>query len=196
MTITTTKPDSSQPAAEMAIDLFDNWFDPIETEVRTRADDSRLITPETTPHSIPTNLATPHDDTQRPTDIGSRRRLRIGQRPVARRGQCPRHHELAQPAEARLVAEAGYIFGLPIVMNYGTMYEHAVDRSSAQFKAPFNELKRDRSDLVLCPRHGGQMKIRTPAAAIHKRWSHGQSHKFSGAIGALQPWSVFRNLVS
>jgi putative transposase len=37
MTSTTTKPDSSQPAAEMAVDLFDNWFDPIETEVRTRA---------------------------------------------------------------------------------------------------------------------------------------------------------------
>ena len=33
----TTKPDSSQPAAEMAVDLFDNWFDPIETEVRARA---------------------------------------------------------------------------------------------------------------------------------------------------------------
>jgi hypothetical protein len=25
----TTKPDSWQPAAEMAVDLFDNWFDPI-----------------------------------------------------------------------------------------------------------------------------------------------------------------------
>ena len=37
MTSTTTKPDSSQPAAEMAIDLFDNWFDPIETEVRAWA---------------------------------------------------------------------------------------------------------------------------------------------------------------
>ena len=37
MTITTTKPDSSQPAAEMAVDLFDNWFDPLETEVRARA---------------------------------------------------------------------------------------------------------------------------------------------------------------
>jgi hypothetical protein len=34
MTNITTKPDSSQPAAEMAVDLFDNWFDPIETEVR------------------------------------------------------------------------------------------------------------------------------------------------------------------
>jgi hypothetical protein len=29
MTSTTTKPDSLQPAAEMAVDLFDNWFDPI-----------------------------------------------------------------------------------------------------------------------------------------------------------------------
>ena len=33
----TTKPDSWQPAAEMAVDLFDNWFDPIESEVRARA---------------------------------------------------------------------------------------------------------------------------------------------------------------
>src|SRR5205807_2120043 len=37
MTNATTKPDSLQPAAEMAVDLFDNWFDPIETEVRARA---------------------------------------------------------------------------------------------------------------------------------------------------------------
>ena len=37
MTITTTKPDSSQPASEMAVDLFENWFDPLETEVRARA---------------------------------------------------------------------------------------------------------------------------------------------------------------
>src|SRR5277367_849857 len=37
MTITTTKSDSAQPASEMAVDLFDNWLDPIETEVRARA---------------------------------------------------------------------------------------------------------------------------------------------------------------
>jgi transposase-like protein len=37
MTSTTTKPDSAQLAAEMAVDLFDNWFDPIESEVRARA---------------------------------------------------------------------------------------------------------------------------------------------------------------
>src|SRR5579872_334827 len=37
LTITTTKPDSSQPESEMAVDFFDNWFDPLETEVRARA---------------------------------------------------------------------------------------------------------------------------------------------------------------
>ena len=37
MTSHTTKPDSSQPASEKAVDLFDSWFDPIETEVRARA---------------------------------------------------------------------------------------------------------------------------------------------------------------
>jgi hypothetical protein len=37
MTSHTTKPDSLQPATELAVDLFDNWFDPIETEVRARS---------------------------------------------------------------------------------------------------------------------------------------------------------------
>jgi len=33
----TTKLDSVQPATELAVDLFDNWFDPIEAEVRARS---------------------------------------------------------------------------------------------------------------------------------------------------------------
>jgi len=37
MTSNTTKADSSQLEAETAPQLFDNWFDPIETEVRARA---------------------------------------------------------------------------------------------------------------------------------------------------------------
>ncbi len=37
MTSITTKSGSSQPAAETASRLFDNWFDPIETEVRARS---------------------------------------------------------------------------------------------------------------------------------------------------------------
>ena len=43
--------------------------------------------------------------------------------------------------EAKDIAEAGFIYGLPIVMNYGTLYEYAVDRSSKNFKAPFNQIK-------------------------------------------------------
>jgi hypothetical protein len=44
------------------------------------------------------------------------------------------------PAEAKAIAEEGFIYGLPIVMNYGVMYEYAVDKKSSQFKAPFNQL--------------------------------------------------------
>jgi hypothetical protein len=45
--------------------------------------------------------------------------------------------------EAKDIAEAGFIYGLPIVMNYAIMYEYAVDRNSGQFKAPFNQIKNE-----------------------------------------------------
>ena len=44
---------------------------------------------------------------------------------------------------AKDIAEAGFIYGLPIVMNYGVMYEYVVDRNSGQFKAPFNHIKNE-----------------------------------------------------
>ncbi len=54
---------------------------------------------------------------------------------------------LAQGANAedeasriRDIAEEAYIYGLPIVMNYAVMYSYAVDKTSPQFKAPFNQL--------------------------------------------------------
>src|SRR5947208_11668360 len=47
------------------------------------------------------------------------------------------------PAETKAIAEEGFIYGLPIVMNYAVMYEYAVDRSSGQFKAPFNQIKNE-----------------------------------------------------
>jgi len=43
-------------------------------------------------------------------------------------------------AETKAIAEEGFIYGLPIVMNYAVMYEFAVDTKSSQFKAPFNEI--------------------------------------------------------
>jgi hypothetical protein len=36
---------------------------------------------------------------------------------------------------ARDIAEAGYVFGLPIVMNYGVMYDFVIDKASGQYKA-------------------------------------------------------------
>ncbi len=40
-------------------------------------------------------------------------------------------------------AEAAFVFGLPLVMNYTVMYEFAIDRNSGQFKAPFNQVWND-----------------------------------------------------
>jgi len=34
-------------------------------------------------------------------------------------------------AETKAIAEEGFIYGLPIVMNYAVMYEYAVDRTRA-----------------------------------------------------------------
>src|ERR1700710_819870 len=45
--------------------------------------------------------------------------------------------------KAKDIAEAGFIYGLPIVMNYAVMYEYAVDRNSGQFKAPFNQINNE-----------------------------------------------------
>jgi len=36
------------------------------------------------------------------------------------------------PAEIKAIAEEGFIYGLPIVMNYGVMYEYAVDKNSSR----------------------------------------------------------------
>jgi hypothetical protein len=44
------------------------------------------------------------------------------------------------PAETKAIAEEGFIYGLPIVMNYAVMYEFSVDTKNSQFKAPFNQL--------------------------------------------------------
>jgi hypothetical protein len=47
------------------------------------------------------------------------------------------------PAEIKTIAEEGFIYGLPIVMNYAVMYEYCVDKDSGQYKAPFNQINND-----------------------------------------------------
>jgi hypothetical protein len=45
--------------------------------------------------------------------------------------------------ETKAIAEEGFIYGLPIVMNYAVMYEYCVDKNSGQYKAPFNQIKNE-----------------------------------------------------
>ena len=51
--------------------------------------------------------------------------------------------------EIKAIAEEGFIYGLPIVMNCAVMYEFAVDAKNSQFKAPFNQISND--DHVATP---------------------------------------------
>src|SRR5437667_3956912 len=46
-------------------------------------------------------------------------------------------------AETKAIAEEGFIYGLPIVMNYAVMYEYSVDKNSGQYKAPFNQINNE-----------------------------------------------------
>src|SRR5438105_13988967 len=47
------------------------------------------------------------------------------------------------PAETKAIAEEGFNYGLPIVMNYAVMYEYAVDKNSGPYKAPFNQINNE-----------------------------------------------------
>jgi hypothetical protein len=44
------------------------------------------------------------------------------------------------PKEAQAIAEEAFIYGFPMVMNYGTLYEYFIDESSPQYKCPFNQI--------------------------------------------------------
>ena len=45
--------------------------------------------------------------------------------------------------EAKAIAEEGFIYGLPIVMNYAVMYDYSVDKGNLEYKAPFNQIKNE-----------------------------------------------------
>ncbi len=42
--------------------------------------------------------------------------------------------------ETHEIAEEAYIYAFPMIMNYGTMYEFSIDKSSGQYKGPFNQI--------------------------------------------------------
>ncbi len=65
--------------------------------------------------------------------------------PITQAAESDKKSGLTVPgiAETKAIAEEGFIYGLPLVMNYAVMQEFAVDRNSGQFKAGFNEIKND-----------------------------------------------------
>ena len=56
--------------------------------------------------------------------------------------QQPQQSALAV-RELQAVAEEAYLYGFPMIVNYKVMYEYAIDRSSGQFKAPFNVISNE-----------------------------------------------------
>jgi len=46
-------------------------------------------------------------------------------------------------AEVKAIAEEGFIYGLPVVMNYAVMYDYVIDRNSGQWKMPFNQISNE-----------------------------------------------------
>ncbi len=62
--------------------------------------------------------------------------------PISAAKQADKKAGIAAPgiAETKNIAEEGFIYGLPIVMNYAVMYDYCVDRNSGQYKAPFNQI--------------------------------------------------------
>ena len=44
------------------------------------------------------------------------------------------------PKEAQQIAKEAYVYGLPLVLNYKTMYNYVVDKKSPEYKGDFNHL--------------------------------------------------------
>src|SRR5215469_12671591 len=53
---------------------------------------------------------------------------------------CSKKGPISEAASHKDTWREAYIYGFPMVMNYGVMYAYAVDRNSGQFKAPFNRI--------------------------------------------------------
>jgi len=66
---------------------------------------------------------------------------------ITRAGSDDAAHGASVPSlsEVKAIAEEGFVYGLPIVMNYAVQYDFVIDRNSGQWKAPFNEISNERS---------------------------------------------------
>jgi len=65
--------------------------------------------------------------------------------PIATAEKADKTAGVAAPGieETKAIAEEGFIYGLPLVMNYAVMNEYSVDKNSGQYKAPFNTISNE-----------------------------------------------------
>ncbi len=65
--------------------------------------------------------------------------------PITQNQKAEKKAEIAAPAleEVKAIAEEGFIYGLPLVMNYAIMNEFCVDKDSGQYKGPFNSISNE-----------------------------------------------------
>ena len=76
--------------------------------------------------------------------------------------------------EVQKIAEEAFIYGFPMVMNYGIMYEYFIDKSSAQYKAPFNQIY-NTAQRLHAEGHGRRHAQQRHAVLLRLRWTCGPS---------------------
>ena len=55
-------------------------------------------------------------------------------------GLAAAEKDLPDITEAEAIAKEAFIYGYPMVENYKTMYQYAVDKDNTNYKAPFNQI--------------------------------------------------------
>jgi hypothetical protein len=54
--------------------------------------------------------------------------------------QSPSIGQSVTPSEARTIAKEAYIYGVPMVSVYATMYVFGIDKTNKEYKGPFNSV--------------------------------------------------------
>lgn len=65
--------------------------------------------------------------------------------PINAASQADKKAGVAAPSitETKTIAQEAFIYGLPLVMNYAVMNEFVLNKNSAQYKGPFNQIVND-----------------------------------------------------
>mgnify|MGYP001812605222 CR=1 FL=1 len=56
---------------------------------------------------------------------------------------CSKGQDFPGQQETQAIAKQAYLYGFPMVMNYKTLYQYAIDTDSLEYKAPFNQVSCD-----------------------------------------------------